>query len=119
MLRGPTSAWGHLNPIWVVIVTNVVLWVGISSRMISSSALISRVPEPKDGGAYMGINSSMQQFAGGIAFFVAGLIVYQPTKTLQHYNTVGYITVGTMLLTVVMMYFIDRQVSAKLRLAHA
>ena len=108
------------NPIWVVILTNIILWVGISSRMISSSALISGVPEPKDRGAYMGINSSMQQFAGGIASFVAGLIVYQPTKTspLQHYDTVGYITMGTMLLTVIMMYFIDRQVSAKLRAVH-
>src|SRR6185369_15021245 len=109
------------NPIWVVILTNIVLWVGISSRMISSSALTSGVPDLKDRGAYMGINAAMQQFAGGIASFAAGLIVRQPGKSspLQHYDTVGYITIGTMLLTVFMMYFIDRQVSAKLRVAHA
>ena len=109
------------NPIWVVIVTNTILWVGISSRMISSSALISGVPNMKDRGAYMGINSSMQQVSGGIAAFVAGLIVYQPTKTapLQHYDIVGYVTICTMVLTVIMMYFIDRRVSAKLHLVHA
>ena len=109
------------NPIWVIIMTNTVLWVGISSRMISSAALTSGVPEPKDRGAYMGINSSMQQFSGGIASFVAGTIVFQPTRSapLQHFDTVGYIAIGSMLLTMVMMYFIDRQVSAKLRVAHA
>ena len=50
------------NPLWVIVLINVVLWIGISSRMISSSALTPGVPEMKDRGAYMGINSSMQQF---------------------------------------------------------
>lgn len=103
------------NTIFYVIVVNTVLWVGISSRMISSSALTSGVPDVQDRGAFMGINSSMQQIAGGIASFAAGLIVYQPTKTapLQHFDLVGYATIMTMLITMVMMYFIDRQVSAK------
>ncbi|HEY6838499.1 MAG TPA: MFS transporter [Geobacteraceae bacterium] len=109
------------NPIWVVVATNVVLWVGISSRIISSSALTSGVPDMKDRGAYMGINSAVQQFSGGLASFVAGLIVHQATKTapLQHYDTVGDVTVCTMLITMVMMYFIDRQVAEKMRVAHA
>lgn len=109
------------NPIWVVIVTNIILYTGISSRMISSSALISGVPDMRDRGAYMGINSSIQQVSGGIASFVAGLIVYQPAKNapLQHFDTVGYVTAGTMLITLVMMFFIDRQVSRKIHVMHA
>ena len=109
------------NPIWVIILTNTILWVGITSRMISSSALTSGVPNMKDRGAYMGINSSIQQVSGGIASFAAGLIVYQPTKTapLQHFDIVGYVTICSMVLTVIMMYFIDRQVSAKLHIVHA
>ncbi|MBT0665885.1 MFS transporter [Geobacter pelophilus] len=112
----------HLGPvsIWTVIVTNVFLWIGISSRMISSSALISGVPEMKDRGAYMGINSATQQVAGGVASFVAGLIVYQPAKNapLQHFDTVGYVTACTMLITLGMMFFIERQVSRKLHVAN-
>jgi len=98
------------NPIWVIILTNIILWVGISSRMISSSALTSGVPDLHDRGAYMGINSSMQQVSGGIASFVAGLIVHQPTSTspLQHYDIVGNVTICTMVITMFMMYFIDR-----------
>lgn len=104
------------NPIWVVIVINTVLWIGISSRMISSSALVSGVPEQQDRGAYMGINSSIQQVSGGVASCVAGLIVFQPAQAapLQHFDTVGYLTVCTMILTVFMMSLIDRQVTAKL-----
>lgn len=109
------------NPVWTVIMINTILWVGISSRMISSSALTSGVPDMKDRGAYMGINSSIQQVSGGIAAFVAGLIVYQPTRTspLQHFDIVGYVTICSMILTMIMMYFIDRQVSKKLHVVHA
>lgn len=105
------------NPIWVVVAINTALWVGISSRMISSSALISGVPEMKDRGAYMGINSSIQQVSGGVASFVSGLIVYQPTKAapLQHFDKVGYVTMGSMAITMMLMYFINRQVAEKLQ----
>jgi len=113
----------HLGstPIWVVILINIILYTGISSRMISSSALISGVPDVKDRGAYMGINSSIQQVSGGIAAFVAGLIVYQPAKNapLQNFDTVGYVTACTMLITLAMMFFIDREVSKKLNVVHA
>jgi len=112
----------HLGPtpVWVVILVNIILYTGISSRMISSSALISGVPDTKDRGAYMGINSSIQQVSGGIAAFVAGLIVYQPANNapLQHFNTVGYVTACTMVITLGMMFFIDREVSKKLKAAH-
>lgn len=108
------------NPLWVIILTNTILWVGISARMISSSALTSGVPEMKDRGAYMGVNSSIQQVSGGVAAFVAGLIVYQPSGTapLQHYDIVGYVTICTMILTILMMYFIDQQISKKMQVAN-
>ena len=38
--------------------------------MISGSALMTAVPEPKDRTAFMGINSSIQQIAGVIAVYV-------------------------------------------------
>lgn len=108
------------NPVWIVVLTNIVLYTGITSRMISSSALISGVPEAKDRGAYMGINSSIQQVSGGVASFIAGLIVFQPAKNapLQHFDTIGYVTTGTMLITLLMMYFINQKVSKKLNVAH-
>lgn len=107
------------SPIWLVILVNILLYTGISCRMITSSALISGMPEAPDRGAYMGINSSIQQVSGGIASGLSGLIVQQatPNAPLQQYDMVGFITVGTMLITLGMMLYISRHVSRKLHLA--
>ncbi len=112
----------HLGPstLSYVIVVNIILWIGISSRMISSQALVSGIPELNDRGAYMGINSSIQQISGGIASFIAGLIVYQPSANapLQNFDTIGYLTACTMIFTVIMMFFINRAISGKLQREH-
>ena len=49
---------------------NSILFILIASGMISGSALMTAVPEPKDRTAFMGINSSIQQIAGVIAVYV-------------------------------------------------
>jgi predicted MFS family arabinose efflux permease len=103
-----------LTPLWLVIVMNVVMFVGISSRIISSSALMTAVPAKTDRGAFMSINASVQQISGGIASVVAGMIVVQTeTGKILHYDTLGYVVVGAMIITVIMMYFINEQVMRK------
>jgi len=105
-----------ITPLWTIIVLNVILFIGISSRMISASALMTAIPEAKDRGAFMSINASVQQISGGIASVVAGLIVVQtPSGYLERYDMLGYVVVGAMLITVFMMYFIDQQVKQKVR----
>jgi len=83
--------------------------------MITSSALMTAVPEPQDRGAFMSINASVQQIAGGIAAWVAGLIVLQSNNNspLKHYDILGYVVIGTMFITVVLMYFLNRYVQVK------
>jgi predicted MFS family arabinose efflux permease len=103
-----------ITPLWLVIVLNVLLFVGILSRMISSSALMTAIPAPQDRGAFMGINASTQQISGGIAAGIAGLIVVQnPSGKLEHYNVLGYVVVGTMAVTVGLLYFINQSVMRK------
>jgi predicted MFS family arabinose efflux permease len=104
-----------VSPIWVVILVNTILFVGISSRMISSSALMTSVPEPQDRGAFMGINSSIQQISGGIASVISGLIVTRPggTGPLYNFDIVGYVVAATMVICVIMLYNIDRFVKQK------
>ena len=100
-----------LTPLWMVILLNVMMFIGISSRIISSSALMTAVPEPMDRGAFMSINASVQQISGGFASVIAGMIVVQTESgVLLHYDTLGYVVVGAMIITVVMMYFINEQV---------
>ena len=103
-----------VTPLWLIIALNVILFVGISSRMISSSALMTAVPEPQDRGAFMSINASVQQIAGGIASAIAGFIVVQTnTGALKNYNKLGYVVIGTMTITLIMMYFLNRYVQNK------
>ncbi|MBY0434548.1 MAG: hypothetical protein K2U26_10600 [Cyclobacteriaceae bacterium] len=79
--------------------------------MITSSALMSAVPEPQDRGAFMSINASVQQIAGGIASAIAGMIVFQtPDGMLQHYDILGYVVNATMIITIFMMFWIDRHI---------
>lgn len=99
-------------PLWAVILFNVLLFMGISARIISSSALLTAVPDPADRGAFMGVNASLQQISGGIAAAIAGLIVYQETKTspLENYPILGYVVAGTTITTIIMMYYLNRMI---------
>ena len=96
-----------------VIVINVLLFVGVTSRMISASALISGVPDPAHRGSFMSVNSSVQQAAGGVGAAVAGLIVVQtPSGSLARYDVLGYVVVAAMVVVVIMLRPIDRMVRA-------
>jgi MFS family permease len=100
-----------VTPLWLLVIVLIVLQVGIFSRMISASALMSALPASADRGAYMSISSSLQQVAGGIAAVLAGMIVFEGTDgVLLHFDRVGYVLVGTTLLTLSMMYFINRKI---------
>jgi predicted MFS family arabinose efflux permease len=107
-----------VTPLWLAIIVNVILFVGISSRMISSSALFTAVPKPQDRGAFMSINASFQQISGGVASAAAGLIVVQtPSGYLAHYDTLGYVVILSMLITLGMMYLLNKQVQKTLEKA--
>jgi predicted MFS family arabinose efflux permease len=102
----------HVSPLWVLVVVMVLLQIGIFSRMISASALMSALPNPADRGSYMSISSSLQQVSGGVAAVVSGLIVVQtPDGTLLHFETVGYVLVCTTLISLILMYLIDRKIN--------
>jgi predicted MFS family arabinose efflux permease len=103
---------GHV-PLWAVILINVVMFLGIFSRMIPFQAMSSQVPEPTRRGAYNAISSSIQQVAGGVASVVAGHIVTSaPDGRIEHFPQVGYVVVGTTLLAIWMVSRINRQLQA-------
>jgi hypothetical protein len=59
----------------------------------------------------MSINSSVQQISGGIASAIAGMIVIQqPDGMLVGYPLLGYVVIGSMMVTIALMYWIDRHV---------
>lgn len=105
----------NLGPTTLTVVTlvNVVLFVGIFSRMIPFQALMSQVPAPTQRGSFNAINASIAQLAGGLASLVAGHIVQQGADgRIHHYDVAGYVVVATSLLACVLMWRIQRGVSA-------
>ncbi|MCO5935603.1 MFS transporter [Mucilaginibacter sp. RB4R14] len=105
-----------VTPLIIVMVLNILMMMGIMSRMIPSSALTSAIPEMSDRGAFMSVNASLQQIAGGVAAAVAGIIVTQPSKgaPLQHYNIVGYVIVGISIISILLMRRVDKITKKKL-----
>jgi predicted MFS family arabinose efflux permease len=102
-------------PFALVVVCNILLMMGVMSRMVPGIALVSAVPEMKDRGAFMSVNSSLQQIAGGIAAAAAGMIVTQKDKfsPLEHYNTVGYVVVVISMVTIFMIYRVDKLIKGR------
>lgn len=108
-----------VTPFWLVIIFNILMMMGVMSRMVPASALTSAVPDPSDRGAFMSINASLQQIAGGVAAAVGGIIVVQADvkegqlSPLQHYNIVGYVVVVISALSVLLMYRVNKLVVKK------
>lgn len=102
-------------PIWVVIIINMFLFMGVMSRMVPATALNSAIPEAYDRGAYMSVNSSLQQMAGGLAAMFAGLVVIQHTKTspLENFNVLGFVMVVFMIWCLYLVKRVSKIVKSK------
>lgn len=109
-----------LTPLWLVMLFNVFMMMGIMSRMIPSTALVSAVPDMHDRGAFMSVNSSLQQIAGGVAAAIAGMIVMQKDKAspIEHYDTVGYVIIAIGCLGIFFVYRVSKIFKRKLAESH-
>jgi len=101
------------STLFAVTVINVVLFVGIFSRMIPFQALMTQVPVPTQRGSFNAINASISQLAGGLASLVAGHIVQADAAgRIHHYDVAGYVVVATSLLACVLLWRIQRGTTA-------
>ncbi len=107
-----------ITPFWLASVVSVLLFAAITARMIPASALMTAIPDPKDRGSYMSINSAMMQISGGAASVLAGQIVGQTsTGMIEHYDTLGYVVVATMAVMIWMMFYINKTINARAKTA--
>ena len=102
-------------PLWQVVAINMILFMGIMSRMIPATTLTTSIPEVIDRGAFMSINSSLQQMAGGLAAVSAGLIVSQENKTapLLNYDILGMVVAAVIILCLFFVYRVSELVKVK------
>lgn len=81
--------------ITVVLLVSTLFFVLISGRFVPVMAIITGSVSKADRGAFMGINSSLQQMAMGLASVFAGLIIqYNVSGEMDHFNIVGYLSMA-------------------------
>jgi predicted MFS family arabinose efflux permease len=102
---------GHVS-LAIAITVNVLMFVGIFSRMIPSQALISAIPDQSQRGSFSAVSASLQQLSGGLgSVFAAAIIAQQPDGSLLHFERIGYVVVTTTIVTMVAMYFVQKEVA--------
>lgn len=108
------TIYTHLGPtpLPVVIAINSALFVTITSRIISSSALMSQIPSPSTRGSFMAVSASLQQLAGGVAAALAGQLVREtPSGAIEHFDRLGWVVAGAIVITLILMRGIDRRLA--------
>jgi predicted MFS family arabinose efflux permease len=106
----------HLGQVSLVtaIVVNVLMFVGIFSRMIPSQALMSAIPDPSQRGSFSAVSASVQQLSGGLGSVAAAAIISQnPDGTLVHFDRIGYVVMATSIVSMIAMYFVQRSVAKR------
>jgi predicted MFS family arabinose efflux permease len=104
---------GHVSLVTAITV-NVLMFIGIFSRMIPSQALMSAIPDASQRGSFSAVSASLQQLSGGLGSVLAGAIIAQaPDGSLIHFDRIGYVVVTTTLVTLVMMYFVQKAVAER------
>ncbi len=104
----------HVTPLWMVVIINILVFVGIMCRISPAQALNSMVPQKEDRGAYMSISASLQQTAGGLGSVIASMIGFQQTKSspLQNFDMLGYAIVVIFCVCVFFVYRVSLHVKA-------
>jgi predicted MFS family arabinose efflux permease len=99
----------------ILILVNILMMAGIMARMVPSQALTASIPDLPDRGAFMSINSSLQQLAGGVAALLGGWIVKQQTETspLERFDILGYVVIGIIIANVFLTFRVAKLVNSK------
>jgi predicted MFS family arabinose efflux permease len=96
------------------------MMMGIMARMVPSQALAASIPEMKDRGAFMSINSSLQQMAGGIAALIGGWIVKQKNELspLENFDKLGYLVIVVILLNIFFTHRVYKFISKREKISN-
>ena len=89
------------------VATSTLLMVCMSGRMVPAMALMTGSIEPQYRGGFMSINSSVQQFACGVAAYLSGLVLTQnATGELAHFPALGAASIVCALVCIYLARFL-------------
>ena len=94
-------------PLWLMVMLISCFMVCASGRMIPAQALIIGVPEPRNRGAFMSLNTAVQHLGTGIAPIIGGaFMVKNEAGQLIGYPTVGIIAALTAVGSIILARFL-------------
>lgn len=89
------------TPIPYVLLISTIFFVTSNGRMVPAAALITGTAKAENRGSFLSFNSAVQQFAAGLASFLAGLILAEGINgELVNYDIVGYFAIVLSLLCI-------------------
>ena len=94
----------------MVVILNIFMMIGVISRMVPSIAMVTALPKVHDRGAFMSINSSLQQMSGGVAAAIGGMIVVQKDNysPLENYDVLGVVVVFIIISCIINLRRVDK-----------
>jgi len=94
-------------PLVVALATSTLLMVCMSGRMVPAMALMTGSIEARYRGGFMSINSSVQQFACGVAAYVSGQVLTQDSSgQLVHFPALGFASIVCALICIYLARFL-------------
>ena len=94
-------------PLWQVVLLISAFMVCASGRMIPAQALIIGVPEPRNRGAFMSLNTAVQHMGSGVAPIIGGAFMIKNEAGLMvGYPKVGLIAASLALVSIVLARFL-------------
>ena len=103
---GATLLLTHLPPVRtpMAITATTLFMICMSGRFVPAMAIMTSAVTRRYRGGFMGVTSAMQHLASGLGSFIGGLILTQTTTGLKGYNTVGWLSTGVALLSLVLCF---------------
>ncbi len=92
----------------VTLLVTTLLFILSSARMVPATAMVTGAAAPRYRGAFLSVNASVQQLGLGLAPLVAGALLTGGSdgQPLEGFGTVGLVSVGVALLSVVLAGFV-------------
>jgi predicted MFS family arabinose efflux permease len=85
-------------PLLVALATSTLLMICMSGRFVPAMAMMTATVESRHRGGFMSVNSSVQQFSGGLAAWVSGAIIGEnASQEITHYPLAGLVSVACVL----------------------
>ena len=102
-------------PLLAAIATSTLFMICMSGRMVPAMALLTATVEDRYRGGFMSINSSVQQFAAGLAAAVSGRIMGQTLDgQITHFPVIGVMSVACGYSTLYLARYLKRETKGAL-----